>query len=479
LAIDQNAKEAEMSEIVCPSCHTAFKVSEASYAEIVRQVRDSQFREELESRLAAADREKQAAIDLAVARLTSEHQASASARQAEIQSLQARLEAAEVARNLAVAEALAAVERERDSLANDLARANASREAEAQMAAQRHQAELQRVQADFQSQIQELRSTITLAEQSRELVIRDAVAAAQRERDEAKAVADRIQLERQLGEKALEERYQLQIRDREETIERLKDLKAKLSTKMLGETLESHCQIEFERVRPMGFPLAQFHKDNDASTGSKGDFVFRDFAQDGTEIVSIMFEMKNEADTTATKKTNDDFLKELDRDRREKGCEYAILVSLLEADNELYNMGIVDVSHRYPKMYVVRPQFFLPIITLLRNAALNAAQYKSELALVKAQNIDITSFEGKLGEFKKGFARNYELANTAFGDAIKHIDKTIIELSKTKDELIRSNNNFRLANDKLTDLSIKKLTRGNPTMTAMFADARGGQESED
>ena len=467
-----------MTEIVCPSCHTPFKVDEASYADIVRQVRDTQFREELENRLEVADREKQSAIALAEARLKAAHQTETSTRDAEIRELQTRLEAAEAARSLAVREALAAVERERDSLARDLQQANATREAEAKLAAERHQSEIQRVQSEFQAQIQELRSAITLSEQSKELVIRDAVGAAERERDEAKAVAERVQLERKISEQAIADRYQDQLRDRDAMIERLKDLKAKLSTKMLGETLESHCAIEFERVRPMGFPRALFQKDNDSSTGSKGDFIFRDFADDGTEIVSIMFEMKNEADTTATKKINDDFLKELDKDRREKNCEYAILVSLLESDSELYNTGIVDVSHRYPKMYVIRPQFFLPIITLLRNAALNAVQYKSELALVRAQNIDITNFENKLTQFKDGFSRNYEHANTAFNDAIKHIDKTITELSKTKEELLRSTNHFRLANDKLQDLSIKKLTRGNPTMTAKFAETRG-EENDD
>jgi hypothetical protein len=468
-----------MSDIVCPSCKTPFTVDEASYADIVRQVRDSQFREELESRLAAADREKQAAIDLAVARLTSDHQASANARQAEIQSLQARLEAAELARNLAVAEALAAVERERDSLANDLARANASREADAQIAAQRHQAELQRVQADFQSQIQELRSTITLAEQSKALVIRDAVAAAERERDEAKSLAERVQLERQLAERALEERYQIQIRDREAMIERLKDLKARLSTKLLGESLEQHLEIEFNRLRAGAFPKAYFEKDNDARTGSKGDFIFRDFADDGTEVISIMIEAKNEADTTATKKTNADFFKELDKDRNEKGCEYAILVSMLEQESELYNSGIVDVGHRYPKMYVIRPQFFVPLLTLLRNAAMNSAQYKSELAVTRSQNIDITNFENKLSEFQSGFARNYELASRQFEDAIEHIDKSIAQLQKTKDSLLKSGNNLRLANDKAQEVSIKKLTRGNPTMTAKFEAARQLPGTED
>jgi hypothetical protein len=468
-----------MSEIVCPHCHTPFKVDEASYADIVRQVRDSQFREELETRLQAAEREKRDAIALAEARLNASHQAETSNRDAEIRELQARLEAAETQRNLAVREALAAVERERDTLQRDLQQANATREAEARLAAERHQADIQRVQSEFAAQIQELRTTITLAEQSRDIVIRDSIAAAERERDEARAAAERVALERQIAEKAIAERYEVQLRDREDMIERLKDLKARLSTKMLGETLESHCQIEFERARPMGFPRAQFHKDNDASTGSKGDFIFRDFAEDGTEIVSIMFEMKNEADTTATKKTNDDFLKELDRDRREKGCEYAILVSLLESDNELYNTGIVDVSHRYPKMYVIRPQFFLPIITLLRNAALNASQYKSELAVIRAQNIDITNFENKLSEFQNGFARNYELASRQFEDAIDHIDKSITQLQKTKESLLKSGNNLRLANDKAQEVTIKKLTRNNPTMKAKFAEASGSDEGDD
>lgn len=461
-----------MSEIVCPSCKTPFTVDEASYADIVRQVRNTQFREELEGRLSAAEREKRDAIALAEARLQNEHQAATNSKDVEIRELQTRLEAAETARNFAVREALAAVERERDALAMDLKQANTARETEALLAAQRHKAEIHNLQSDLNAQIQDLRSTIALSEQSRDQVIRDSVATAERERDDAKAVADRVQLERQLAEKAIEERYQIQIRDRDSLIERLKDLKAKLSTKMLGETLEQHCQIEFERVRPLGFPRALFEKDNDARTGSKADFIFRDFAEDGTELISISFEMKNEADTTTTKNRNEDFFKELDKDRREKGCEYAILVSLLEPESELYNTGIVDVSHRYPKMYVIRPQFFIPMITLLRNASTNAAQYKSELALVKAQNLDITGFEDKLGEFQKAFSRNYDLAHRQFNDAIENIDDAIRHLQKTKEDLLKSTNNYRLANDKAQDLSIKKLTKGNPTMRAMFAEAR-------
>ena len=245
-------------------------------------------------------------------------------------------------------------------------------------------------------------------------------------------------------------------------------MKAKLSTKMVGETLEQHCEIEFNRIRATAFPHAYFEKDNDARSGSKGDFIFRDQDDQGTEIVSIMFEMKNESDTTATKKKNEDFLKELDRDRTEKGCEYAVLVSLLEPDNELYNAGIVDVFHRYPKMYVVRPQFFIPIITLLRNAAMKSLAYKSELAVVKAQNIDITRFESQLEDFKSAFGRNWRLASEGFEEAVKRIDEAIKDLEKTKEALYKSANNLRLANDKAEDLTIKKLTRGNPTMAAKF-----------
>jgi hypothetical protein len=287
-----------------------------------------------------------------------------------------------------------------------------------------------------------------------------------------KSGLERAQLEKQLAEKSLKDKYETQIKDRDDAIERLKDMKVRLSTKMVGETLEQHCETEFNRVRSMAFPRAYFEKDNDASTGSKGDYVFRDLDESGTEIVSIMFEMKNESDHTATKKRNEDFLKELDKDRTEKGCEYAVLVTLLEPESELYNAGIVDVFHRYPKMYVVRPQFFLPIITLLRNAATNSLQYKSELALVKAQNIDITNFESNLETFKTAFARNYDLASNSFKKAIDEIDKSIDHLQKTKDALLGTDRNLRLANDKAQDVTIKKLTKGNPTMAAKFAELK-------
>lgn len=282
----------------------------------------------------------------------------------------------------------------------------------------------------------------------------------------------RAALEKELAEQSLKDKYETQIKDRDDAIERLKDLKAKLSTKMVGETLEQHCETEFNRIRAMAFPKAYFEKDNDARNGSKGDFIFRDMDDGGIEVVSIMFEMKNESDTTATKSLNEDFLKELDKDRNEKGCEYGVLVSLLEPDSELYNTGIVDMFHRYPKMYVVRPQFFIPMITLLRNAAMNSMKYKTELALVKSQNIDITNFESELEEFKSSFAKNYDLASRRFQTAIDEIDKSIDHLQKTKEALLGTDRNLRLANDKAQDVTIKKLTKDNSTMAAKFDELK-------
>jgi hypothetical protein len=294
-----------------------------------------------------------------------------------------------------------------------------------------------------------------------------------------KSGLERAELVKQLAEKSLKDKYETQIKDRDDTIERLRDMKARLSTKMVGETLEQHCEIEFNRIRAAAFSRAYFEKDNDARTGSKGDYIFRDSDETGTEIVSIMFEMKNESDRTATKNKNEDFLKELDKDRTEKGCEYAVLVSLIEPDSELYNTGIVDVAHRYPKMYIVRPQFFLPIITLLRNAAMNSLKYKSELALIRAQNIDITKFETALETFKTAFARNYDLASGHFQKAIDEIDKSIDHLYKTKEALLGTNRNLRLANDKAQDVTIKKLSWGNPTMVAKFAALKNLDPSSD
>ena len=298
----------------------------------------------------------------------------------------------------------------------------------------------------------------------------------EKERDALQNVLDQTQLKHRLEEQSLKDGYERQLQDRDQAIERLRDMKARLSTKMVGETLEQHCETEFNRIRAAAFPRAYFEKDNDARSGSKGDYIFRDQDDANNEIISIMFEMKNEADTTATKKKNEDFLKELDKDRNEKNCEYAVLVSLLEPESELYNSGIVDVSHRYEKTYVIRPQFFIPFITLLRNAAMKSLEVKAELALVKAQNIDITNFENELDTFRNNFSRNTDLARRRFQTAIDEIDKSILHLQKTKDALIGADNNLRLANDKAQDVSIKKLTRRNPTMAAKFAELRGSTD---
>ena len=388
-----------MKDINCPHCHKAFKVDEAGYADILKQVRNSEFEEQLHKELKLAETDKQKALELAKEKAASEMQRAAASKEAEIQSLKNNLESNALLQKLAIKEALEVVQKERDILQNNFLQ---------------------------------------------------------------------LELQKKLVEQSLKERYETQIKDRDDAIDRLRDMKAKLSTKMVGETLEQHCETEFNRLRATAFNKAYFEKDNDAKSGSKGDYIFRDTDTDNNEIVSIMFEMKNESDTTAAKKRNEDFLKELDKDRSEKGCEYAVLVSLLEPESELYNSGIVDVFHRYPKMYVIRPQFFIPMITLLRNAAMNSMQYKAELALVKSQSIDVSHFEEKLDNFKSTFARNYDLAFKKFQTAIDEIDKSIDHLQKTKEALIGSQNNLRLANDKAQDITIKKLTHGNPTMKQKF-----------
>ena len=391
-----------MNEISCPHCNNAFKIDQAGYADIVKQVRDREFTNQLNERLESAEREKESALDLLRQKTLNEIQSAAVEKEKALHNLQAKLREMEVSQKLAVTEAVKQVEQERDEFKNGL---------------------------------------------------------------------EQAQLKKALEEKALEERYQVQLKDREEQIERLKDMKAKLSTKMVGESLEQHCETEFNRIRATAFQNAYFEKDNDASSGSKGDYIFRDMDENDNEIVSIMFEMKNESDTTATKKKNEDFFKELDKDRNEKKCEYSVLVSLLEPDSELYNTGIVDVSHRYPKMYVVRPQFFLQIISLLRNSGVSSLAYKAELNLMRKQNIDVTNFETKLEEFKSGFAKNYDLASRKFHSAIDEIDKSITHLQKTKEALLSSERNLRLANDKADAVTIKKLTRSNQTMKQKFKDA--------
>lgn len=458
-----------MHEIICPHCKKAFKIDEAGYADILKQVRDSEFEQQLHERLELAEKDKRSAVELATTRVTSEMEKAAAAKDAEISELRAKLDTSEVTQKLAVTQALSSIEKERDMLANELKQAKHEKQTDSKLAEARLANELQKAVITKDAEIQNLAAKLEAIEVAQRLKITEAVNAVEKERDELKSELARAELEKQLAEKALKDKYETQIKDRDDAIERLRDMKARLSTKMVGETLEQHCETEFNRIRATAFPLAYFEKDNDARSGSKGDYIFRDSDEAGTEIVSIMFEMKNESDETAARKKNEDFLKELDKDRTEKKCEYAVLVSLLEPDSELYNSGIVDVSHRYRKMYVVRPQFFIPMITLLRNAAHNSLKYKTELAHVKAQNIDISNFERQLDDFKAAFGRNWRLASDGFEEAIKRIDEAIKDLEKTKEALYKSANNLRLASDKAEDLTIKKITRGNPTMAAKFA----------
>ena len=355
-------------------------------------------------------------------------------------------------------------------LSERLSQAEKEKVSELQLAQKDAESTAQKIKADKDLEIERLKSVVREKDISLQSNVDQAVREIEKQRDKLQNDLNNAQIEKQNSENLLKDKYKTQIRDRDEAIERLKDMKAKLSTKMVGETLEQHCEIEFNKLRATAFQTAFFEKDNDASSGSKGDYIFKDHDSNGTEIVSIMFEMKNETDTTATKRKNDDFLKELDKDRNEKGCEYAVLVSLLEPDNELYNTGIVDAFHKYPKMYVIRPQFFIPMITLLRNAAENSLRYKTELAHVREQNIDITNFEQDLETFKAGFGKNYDLASRKFEAAISEIDKSISHLQKTKEALLGTDKNFRIANDKAQDVTIKKLTRNNPTMAAKFND---------
>ena len=468
-----------MHDIICPHCSKAFKVDETGYADILKQVRDNEFEEQIHARLELAEQDKRNAVELAKSQLAIQLQSEQAAKDLEIQDLRGKLESGEASKKLAVNEAKTAIERERDALVNQLEQLKQDKLSAVQLVEAKFLADLQAEKAKKDSEIQDLKARLEKTEVSQQLAITQAVMVVEKERDELKNGLSQVSLEKQLSENALKDKYETQIRDRDDAIERLKDMKARLSTKMVGETLEQHCEIEFNRVRSMAFPRAYFEKDNDARTGSKGDYIFRDSDEAGIEIVSIMFEMKNESDKTTTKSKNEDFLKELDKDRNEKKCEYAVLVSLLEPESELYNTGIVDVFHRYPKMYVVRPQFFLPLITLLRNAAMNSLQYKSELALIKEQNIDITNFESELDSFKNSFERNYELASKKFQTAIEEIDKSIDHLQKTRDALMGTDRNLRIANDKAQEVSIKKLTRGNPTMAAKFTELDANKQNHE
>jgi hypothetical protein len=468
-----------MHEIKCPHCGKTFTIDDAGYADIAKQVRDSEFNKQLHERLELADQDKNKALELAEVKAASELQQAAAAKDTEIQELKATLAAGEVQQKLAVTEALTAVEKERDTLTNELEKARQDKNSAVELAEAKHVAQIQRDAATKDAEIQELKARLDANEVAKKLEITQAVGAVEKERDELKSGLEKVELEKQLAEKSLKDKYETQIKDRDDAIERLRDMKARLSTKMVGETLEQHCEIEFNKIRSTAFPRAYFEKDNDARGGSKGDYIFRDLNDVGIEIVSIMFEMKNESDETATKHKNEDFLKELDKDRTEKGCEYAVLVSLLEPDNDLYNTGIVDVSHRYPKMYIVRPQFFIQMITVLRNASMKALEYKTQLELVKAQNIDITNFENELESFKSAFGKNWDLAARRFHAAIDEIDKSIDRLQKAKEALLGSERNLRLANDKAQDVTIKKLTRRNPTMAEKFAELEASVDMDD
>ena len=537
-----------MSEIICPHCGRAFTVDESGYADIVRQVRDEQFARDLHEREELMAREKEQELALARETAQRELQAGMVERDMQIAELKAQLAAADeqrdLAREQAAAEAreqvraeaadereraqkdaaalqrqvdalTAELERQKDAakladastrqeLAHDVAARDAQiAELKAQLAAadDRQALALDKAAAEAERRLGEqvakareeaerLRSQLREQEGAAKLAQAEAVAAVERERDEARSALVREQAVRDSEKRQMEATHTLEleqarksaeslIRYKDEEIERLRDMKARLSTKMVGETLEQHCETEFNRLRMTAFPRAYFEKDNDASDGTKGDFIFRECDEAGNEVVSIMFEMKNENDETATKHKNEDFFKKLDADRTKKGCEYAVLVTLLEPESELYNTGIVDVSYRYPKMYVIRPQFFIPLITLLRNAAMNALAYKQELAIVRQQNIDVTHFEEKLLKFQGGFSRNFELASRKFQTAIDEIDATIKHLQKVKDNLISSENNLRLANDKAQDLTIRKLTWGNKTMKEAFDAARAERAAED
>ena len=460
--------EKNMNEINCPNCNTVFKVDEAGYADILKQVRDSEFESQLRERLGFAEKEKIKELELAKSEAQNLIQQAKRDKDIKIQELEAKLDAGELNQKLAITQASSALEKERDHLVNELAKAKRDQQTQFQLVQVRLESQLQEVVSKKDAELQNLHAKLNANKLEQEIAISTALSAVEKERDTLKNNLEQVKLKQELSEKSLKEQHEIQLQDRDEAIERLKDLKAKLSTKMVGETLEQHCETEFNRIRATAFPNAYFEKDNDIKTGSKGDYIFRDSDQDGTEIVSIMFEMKNENDTTASKKKNEDFLKELDKDRREKGCEYAVLVSLLEPDSDLYNTGIVDVFHRYPKMYIIRPQFFLQLIALLRNASMKSLEYKTELALVKAQHIDITNFEEQLDSFKNGFSKNYDLASRQFELAVNEIDKSMTHLQKTKDALLKSSNNLRLANNKAQDVTIKKLTRGNPTMAEKF-----------
>jgi len=468
-----------MNEIICPHCEKVFRVKESGYAEILKQVRDHQFEEELSSRLALAEKEKDSAVELAEAKIRNALQNELTEKEIKISEMQSEIENAEIEKKLKMSEVTKKIEKERDELLNELLIKEKEKNSLIELAKAEiknslleelteKDKQLAELKAKSDTELAAMKSKIENAEIEKRLEISEITKKIEKERDELIHDLEIKEREKKLLEKSIEEKFTNQLTMKDDEINRLKDFKLKLSTKMVGETLEQHCEVEFNKLRSIGFQNAYFEKDNDSRGGTKGDYIYRELDEAGNEIISIMFEMKNENDETATKKRNEDFFAKLDKDRNSKGCEYAVLVSLLEAEDEFYNTGIVDVSYKFKKMYVVRPQFFIPIITLLRNAAMNSMEYKAELNLIQNQNIDITNFENKINEFKTGFARNYDLASRQFTKAIEEIDKTISHLNKTKENLLSSANNLRLANNKADDLTIKKLTHGNPTMKAKF-----------
>ena len=439
-----------MQEIKCPKCGTVFTVDESGYSAIVAQVRDEQFHKDLHERLAQFEKEKQAEIKLAESKVEQEKEKTVAQLNQEIAELKSKIDAANKSKDTEIQLQVATVQNNKDK-------------------------EI----AELTKQIEAFKARVEANEKDKEIAVKDALNKSKEELFEKEKIIAQLQndvkdkeKDNELAQQKLKSDYDAQLKTKDAEIALYKDLKARQSTKMVGETLEQHCDTEFNRIRSAAFPGAYFEKDNDVKTGSKGDFIFRDFAEDGTEFISIMFEMKNEMDTTATKHKNEDFFKELDKDRNEKNCEYAVLVSLLESDSELYNSGIVDVSHRYPKMYVVRPQFFIPIITLLRNAALNSVKYKQQIAEYKQTNIDVSNFEAEMNDFKEKFGKNYMIASKKFKEAVEEIDKTISHLNKIKEALLGSENNLRLANDKAQYLSIKRLTKNSPTVAKAFEDLK-------
>ncbi len=453
-----------MQEIKCPNCGEVFQVDESGYAQIAQQVRDKEFEKELSRREKELDAKRE--NELTIARMEQEksHQAELTKKDQKlaekdrlIEQLQAQLASSETEKRLAVTEAVQTKEKESDAAVS---------QREQQLIEKEQEIARLKAQLDKADTEKKLAVTEALQAKDKELAYRNT------EITDLKGKLISKETENELKERSLKEQYEEKLKMKEEQLEYYKDFKARQSTKMIGESLEQHCLAQFNSIRMTAFPNAYFEKDNDARTGSKGDFIFRESDESGTEFISIMFEMKNEADGTATKHKNEDFFRELDKDRREKGCEYAVLVSMLEIDSELYNNGIVDVSYRYEKMYVIRPQFFIPIITLLRNAALNSLKYQRELQIVKNQQLDILHFEENMNTFKEGFARNFELASRRFHEAIEDIDKTIKALEKTKADLLSSDRNLRLANDKAQDLSIKKLTKNAPSVKAMFEELK-------